>query len=286
MAARRPHDLPRTPGPLTPSPSWRAPAATLVLVAEPTYLYGYQGARFTWADLVSKHWRVATLDPEYLRRLRALFDAARAEGFDAGIGGGARTRAEQAAAYKKDPGNFTPAGISWHENDAYVDRNGKRWAVAIDGVPAGAARTWMKNNAPRFGLIAVDDDWHLQPIELPRSRRNYRPGTVFLGTWDLPNVPPPVDPTPIPPAPIPNPPTGGSVVNVTVQTIRQGDSGGWVKKCQAILAANMGQDVGAIDGHFGPRTAAGVENVQRFFGLTVDRVVGPQTWTILLGVAP
>lgn len=252
-----------------------------------TYLYGYQGARFEWDELVGRHWRVSTLEPEFRARLRALFDAAQDAGFDAGIGGGARTRAEQEAAYAREPGNFTPAGRSYHENDAYVDRNGNRWAVAIDAVPAGAARAWMKANAARFGLQAVDDDWHLQPVELPRSRRNYRPGSVFLDPFVLPNLPPPVDPTPIPPTPVvPNPTPGGSVVNVTVVTVRRGSSGGWVRKCQAILAANMGQDIGSIDGQFGPRTEQAVRNVQIFFGLTVDGVCGPQTWSVLFGVAP
>lgn len=257
-------------------------------MAEPTYLYGYEGDRFTWPDLVGKHWRVSTLEPEYLRRCRALFDAAMAEGYDAGIGGGARTSAEQAAAYARDPGNFTPAGISWHENDAYVDPQGRKWAVAIDAVPAGAARTWMKRNAHRFGLKAVDDDWHLQPVELPNSRRNYRPGTVYLATFALPNTPAPVDPTPIPPtSPVPNPSPGGSVVNVTVVEVKRGSSGGWVRKLQSILAGpGWGQDLGAVDGQFGPKTEQAVRNVQTFFGLTVDGICGPKTWAVVLGVAP
>lgn len=252
-----------------------------------TFLYLYSGARFEWDELVARHWRVSTLEPEFRRRLRALFEAAQDAGFDAGIGGGARTRAEQEAAYARDPSNFVRAGTSWHENDAYLDRNGNRWAVAVDAVPAGAARTWMKANAPRFGLQAVDDDWHLQPIGLPKSRSQYRPGSIFLDPFDLPNQLPPPDPTPIPPtSPVPNPTPGGSIVNVTVVTVRRGSTGGWVRKCQAILAANMGQDIGAIDGNFGARTELGVRNVQTFFGLTVDGVCGPQTWAVLFGIAP
>lgn len=257
-------------------------------MTERTYLYGYSGSRFTWSELVSRHWRVSTIAPEMLRRLRALFDAAQDAGYDAGIGGGARTRAEQAAAYNRDPSNFVRPGTSWHENDAYLDRDGNRWAVAIDGVPAGAARQWMKDNAARFGLVAVDDDWHLQPIGLPARRSVYRPGSVYLETWDLPTVVPPADPTPIPPTlpPLPNPTPGGSAVLVNVVTVRRGSKGGWVRKCQAILEANMGQDIGAVDGDYGPRTEQAVRNVQAFFGIHVDGVCGPQTWSILFGIAP
>jgi len=68
----------------------------------------------------------------------------------------------------------------------------------------------MKSNAARFGVVAVDDDWHLQPVGLPHSRRNYLPGTVFLTRFPLPSNPAaPIDPTPRPPTlPLP-PPTDG-----------------------------------------------------------------------------
>ncbi len=39
--------------------------------------------------------------------------------------------------------------------------------------------------------------------------------------------------------------------------------------------------VGAVDGDFGPKTTAGVECFQRFFGDGVDGTVGPQTWGTL-----
>lgn len=36
-----------------------------------------------------------------------------------------------------------------------------------------------------------------------------------------------------------------------------------------------------IDGWYGRFTADGIEHVQRFFGIRVDRIVGPQTWGVL-----
>jgi hypothetical protein len=43
----------------------------------------------------------------------------------------------------------------------------------------------------------------------------------------------------------------------------------------AILA---GFDTGGVDGVFGPHTEAGVRALQQATGITVDGIVGPQTW--------
>jgi hypothetical protein len=151
------------------------------------------------------------------------------------------------------------------------------------------------------GRPADSDGWKLQPygtqmgqpwalwlhLEIhPESWNDTRPiaDRIPAGT---PEVIVPVPPSPAPPPPAsPHPPGGTSTVQVTVQTVRRGSTGGWVKKAQAILAANFSQDVGPIDGAFGPRTEDGIRNVQRFFGLTVDGICGPKTWNILLAVAP
>jgi peptidoglycan hydrolase-like protein with peptidoglycan-binding domain len=89
------------------------------------------------------------------------------------------------------------------------------------------------------------------------------------------------------PGPSPTPPHEREkvMVNAEMEVVRRGDRGGFVAKAQAILTANFGQDL-AADGVFGSKTDAAVRNVQTFFGLAVDGVVGPQTWTTLLEVAP
>jgi len=140
--------------------------------------------------------------------------------------------------------------------------------------------------------------------------RNQTPGTQMGQTWALwlhlefhpaalsdgrsieektgaivaPPPPPPPPPVVVqPPVTPPNlDPTKEFTVDVTLTTVRRGSTGHDVRRCQSLLAHMFGQDIGPIDGSFGPKTEAGVKNVQRFFGMTVDGIVGPKTWTVLI----
>ena len=87
-------------------------------------------------------------------------------------------------------------------------------------------------------------------------------------------APPPVSPVPT------SSPSGG---DVTLPTIQLGAHGGYVKSLQALLVEKAGQHIG-VDGAFGPATRAAVLNVQRFFRLSPDGVVGPTTWSALLAL--
>ncbi|MGP0579613.1 peptidoglycan-binding domain-containing protein [Paenibacillus peoriae] len=62
-------------------------------------------------------------------------------------------------------------------------------------------------------------------------------------------------------------------------TLRQGDSGGYVRALQANLWA-YGQkgDVGRIDGSFGSGVKTGLQNFQRNKGLPADGTAGSGTW--------
>lgn len=66
--------------------------------------------------------------------------------------------------------------------------------------------------------------------------------------------------------------------------IQYGSRGQNVRAVQQRLN-QLGYNVGAVDGIFGPRTLAGVRAFQRSHGLTVDGVVGPKTWRALFGAA-
>ena len=43
----------------------------------------------------------------------------------------------------------------------------------------------------------------------------------------------------------------------------------------------VGFDVGGVDGRYGVKTESGVKDLQQRFQVTIDGVVGPQTWAII-----
>lgn len=104
-----------------------------------------------------------------------------------------------------------------------------------------------------------------------------------VALWDLaiPAPAPAPAPPPMPTAPVPTTaPTGG---DVQLPSISQGSTlGYWVKSAQSLLRDKMGQNI-AVDGNFGPVTSQAVKCVQEFFRVSVDGIVGPETWSILLG---
>lgn len=69
-------------------------------------------------------------------------------------------------------------------------------------------------------------------------------------------------------------------VDVKLPVLSMGDRGGTVRSLQTLLVVKAGQSI-AIDGIFGSRTLDAVKNVQRFFRLNVDGIVGGQTWPTL-----
>ncbi len=69
------------------------------------------------------------------------------------------------------------------------------------------------------------------------------------------------------------------------RTLRQGMSGSDVRELQIRVAGwaadSPSKTYVAVDGSFGPGTAAAVKRFQRAYGLTADGVVGPQTQSVL-----
>ena len=72
-------------------------------------------------------------------------------------------------------------------------------------------------------------------------------------------------------------------ITVTYPTVRQGSRGEVVTQLQTFLS-KAGSNL-KIDGIFGSGTASAVRAFQNKYGLTVDGIVGPKTWTKLLEVA-
>jgi peptidoglycan hydrolase-like protein with peptidoglycan-binding domain len=71
--------------------------------------------------------------------------------------------------------------------------------------------------------------------------------------------------------------TGGQAVG---STVRRGDTGEFVKAAQNELVRHHHAVV--IDGIFGDKTDAAVRQFQNAVGLTVDGIVGPNTWRELI----
>jgi peptidoglycan hydrolase-like protein with peptidoglycan-binding domain len=73
-------------------------------------------------------------------------------------------------------------------------------------------------------------------------------------------------------------------VNITLPQLKQGDvdkpQNRMVHRLQGLVSA-LGNPV-AMDGNFGPNTAAAVKAQQKAFGLSATGVVDDNTWTKLI----
>ncbi|MCW5875430.1 MAG: peptidoglycan-binding protein [Anaerolineales bacterium] len=70
------------------------------------------------------------------------------------------------------------------------------------------------------------------------------------------------------------------------RTVDQGDTGQAVRALQRLLSGKFGYNQVNVDGQFGPLTRAAVDDFQAKNGLTVDGIVGPQTWQALVAMEP
>jgi len=75
-------------------------------------------------------------------------------------------------------------------------------------------------------------------------------------------------------------PGGGGTTGGGDPTLSLGSTGSAVATLQQLLTLK-GFSPGGVDGDFGPKTLAAVKAFQHAKGLTVDGVVGPQTWAAL-----
>jgi len=65
--------------------------------------------------------------------------------------------------------------------------------------------------------------------------------------------------------------------------LRRGDRGEWVEYLQVRLNTHLSPEL-AVDGQFGDKTEATVKQFQGDYRLTVDGIVGTQTWRTLEGL--
>jgi peptidoglycan hydrolase-like protein with peptidoglycan-binding domain len=153
------------------------------------------------------------------------------------------------------------AEVTVHELDTGVER----YRTEL------AARTRIVDFDGRFLVVA------------PRDYGHYESGSSSNELWTI------IDTSGRqPPAAVPGPlvllrpqGSGQGTIEADAPTIRRGDTGGWVSFLQQVLVAR-GQAI-EVDGIFGSATEAAVRELQGSAGIGVDGIVGPVTWTMLLG---
>jgi peptidoglycan hydrolase-like protein with peptidoglycan-binding domain len=174
------------------------------------------------------------------------------------------------------------------------------------------AQGWVKSTTPTAGAVFINPSTHTGLVEqvtagkittiegntqsldnwaqetVRRITRTSWSGFYFLTPPAASTTPPPTPsvPTVTAPSVTPTPPT--VTAPAVTPTLKQGSTGDAVKTLQSKLVA-LGVSVGAsgVDGSFGPATLAAVKTYQAGVGLTVDGIVGPNTWAKLnAGVKP
>jgi hypothetical protein len=263
-------------------------------MSEATYPSGYGSRLDTLEQVRDRH--QADYHPEAWRRIEAamvnaqgLLGLADDQGL-CGIGGGARTREQQAANYAEDPNTFAPPDRSFHQIwDIWAD--GETGAQAIDWVGRDGrhqeAWAWLRDNGGLYGLKTFHnvngEPWHSQMIGVPNSVSSWRKaGHPGPETWDLGAVPPP------PPPPPPEVEFGSDgdfglyPYNQNKPALRDGAVGNLVRYLQGVMKFRADQDHIAVDGDFGPQTEAAVVQVQLYTGVDPPTgVVEDSTWHII-----
>lgn len=160
-------------------------------------------------------------------------------------------------------------------------------AYAWGGGRHPEAHVWQggHGNVNRF----LNPMWNGTPLDvsgmgLIDTNVSKRPFPAWLSV--APVVPPAPSKPAKPPKPAPFPPFDPSnglfslypIANKPI--IRQGASGDMVKYLQGVILRKSGGNI-TVDGSFGPQTVKRVKDVQTFFKLQADGVVGPQTWSII-----
>ena len=221
-----------------------------------TYRFGYAGERKTWVQFDQEHeWYM--INPEARKRYKAMMIDCP---YDLGFGNGFRTSEQQQNTHDNSAG--TDPGNSYHEA---CDLDGH--SLAVDFLQYSfdkLAIDWAVKNGYKYGtynLAGIGDALHHQPIEVPHSRRTYKPAVHVLTNWKLPNA-------------------NGSIATYHSPwpdpILKLGSKGDAVMKLQKELT-NWNKNPGTIDGIFGPKTEAAIKAAQQEAKTTVDGIYGPVT---------
>ncbi len=229
------------------------------------------------------------MHPEMQERVRRLIEAS---GGGVGLGQGLRDPKQQLQLFLSrhvpDPaGKYSHAGQRWSRLPGVAAAAPPGTSMHEIGLAADMTGDmgWMRDNAAHFELQTFEhvnnEPWHVQPSELPRGRRSYEAqpawglppwgGTGSVGTTEPADSPQLVtSSTPLTPA----------------LSARPGDTGpAVIVLLEAVIAHGLLPDSPASrNATYGPEPARLIREFQQQRGLTVDGIVGPQTWGALLTV--
>ena len=264
---------------------------------EITYPVGYGTQRVTMADFKQRY--EPRLHPEFAKRFFAFIEHKRGV---IGVGGGWRTKPHPVSAASR-------AGRSFHQSQDW--KSGEFYAafdlVQTNPEPGGIhiAPRWSEvpvqgsQDADDFGvhMNVASESWHMQPVEIDGFLNwhwNGRPD-LFMGypsTLYGPQEPVPPQVPQFNPAmgffslwPLnPNKPRVAQKAFVTERVAKGYDNwtdrGDAVKYLQGVILHKAGGRI-KVDGYYGPMSEARIVDLQKWFNLTVDGLVGPQVWGLI-----
>ena len=222
------------------------------------------------------------LHPTMQKRVGGLIEAS---GGAVGLGEGRRAETLQLRMFL-DRHEEDPSGTIW-----FRGRSWRRLPGRAPAAPPGRSMHelglaadlvgdfgWVGENAARFDLQTFanvnDEPWHVQPVELPRGRKDYEK----TAAWGTPPWTGEAEGTT---------PTADTPLTLTpAYTVSSGDSGAAAGVLEEALIARelLADDDGARDATYGDDDEALVRNFQSDERLYVDGIVGPRTWGALLRV--
>lgn len=170
----------------------------------------------------------------------------------------------------------------WQENDAYVPKTGD--IIYYSWKDNGAGDCTITSD--HVGIVVSVSNGSIKVIEGNKNDAvSYRTIAVngkYIRGYGLPNFASKSTSKET----VSSTSSKGSVCQVELSVLKQGNKGGQVKALQALLVG-YGYSIGAsgIDGSFGPATLKAVKAFQAKSKIDVDGSVGPITWKKLLGVS-
>jgi hypothetical protein len=199
-----------------------------------------------------------------------------------GFGEGFRSEDQQKqmfmSRYKRDPNGK----VRW---------NGERWKHVSGATAAPPGRSmhelglaadlvgdmaWITANCGQFALrnfaFVNDEPWHVQPFELPNSRRDYE---KMGSPWKTGAAAPKASTADA---------GGGDQDDAIPLTVAPGMRGPLAGQLQDVMIRRglIADTVGNRDEFYGPATQAVIKQFQTDHGLKPDARVGPLTWAALL----